>query len=146
MRPSYTTSCIPTREENAHEHRTHALSAPKLGWHMMADEAKTTQKHPHPMPSWIAVVPLPDLDEAKNSTDGQPCPDCGLVHPPNMMAALFGINVEEAPFVKALVVEIGHGTETPFGVGSVVTFAKGRGTMIEDALFMLADNVVAWEE
>lgn len=112
----------------------------------MADETKTTQKHPHPMPGWIAVVPLPDLDEAKQTADGAPCPDCGLVHPPNMLGALFGVNVEPPSLVKALVVELGHGTGLPFESGHVVTFERGRGTMIEDALFMLASNVVAWEE
>jgi hypothetical protein len=115
------------------------------------DPARTAQKHPHPMPGWIAVVPIPEPEDEKHPETGEPCPDCGQVHAKHPLAVFLGINAEPPKLVKGLVVEMGSGFENamppvPFDVGAVVRFQQGQGVPIEDALFMAANAVIAWDD
>lgn len=117
----------------------------------MNETSRTTQKHPHPMPGWIAVVPIPEPDEGKHPRTGETCPDCGDVHGPHPVLEALGFTTEGPKIVKALVVELGSGAENalppvPFDEGAIVRFAQGEGVVIDDALFLAATRVIAWDD
>jgi len=106
-----------------------------------AQGAGLDQLHAHPMPGWIAVVPIPEPDESEK--------------PPAERFTQFGpflidTGQQEVKIVRAIVLEVGQlpGPEglIPFEKDSTVYFTGEHGTLIGGVLFMLAQNVIAWED
>jgi hypothetical protein len=99
-------------------------------------------RHAHPMPGWIAVVPIPEPKEEK------PCATCGEVHPAGRhpLVEMLGGGPPVA-VVRAVVLEVGEAPEhvVPFGEGATVFYTDARGIDIGDCRFMPAANVIAWE-
>lgn len=88
------------------------------------------------------MVPVPEPREEKA------CAVCGEVHPDGQhpLAQLLGA-AESVRVVKAIVLEVGDAPENlvPFEAGATVFFTEGKGIVIGDVRFMLAQNVIAWE-
>jgi hypothetical protein len=117
------------------------------------------------MPGWIAVQPIPQPEDPSDR-----CASCGEVHrqdAPHQGGLMVlqlgpqGISVADPRkgqggghqgqplrIYRGIVLEIGEHPqiEVPFEVEAVVCFPAGSGVYIGDALFMLAERPVAWED
>ena len=105
------------------------------------------------MPGWIAVAIIPEPEDPD-----APCAVCGKVHPKDEQHSVqvgpFVVPMpgagESVRIIRGIVLEVGDlPTEAehviPYAAGATIHFTNDKGTMIGGALFMHAQNVIAWE-
>lgn len=108
----------------------------------------TLQAAPHPMPGYVAVVPIPGTKEDKPEEDDRGLSVIQQLFPGVMLASLGG-SAGCRGVVAAIVIDVTEIPEaamlTPYSAGCKVFYHEHDPTVIGDYTYVSVKSVIAWE-